>query len=240
MNYSLLRDSVATLIALLVALSWLVSVNQLAVRGVIQRTLSRKIVHVGTGPLFLLCWNLFSPEPTARFFAALVPGILTLTFFAVGIDWIKNPDLVQSVTRQGKPQELLKGPLYYGIAFIVCTLIFWRHSPVGILALMIMCGGDGLADIVGRRWGHHKLPINSDKSWAGSAAMFMGSVGFGLTYLIGFNALGNFQPPLELWETTGLIIGIAGVATVVEALPVQDIDNILLTIVGIGLGYLFL
>lgn len=35
-------------------------------------------------------------------------------------------------------------------------------------------GGDGLADIVGRRFGGVKLPWNSNKSWAGSLAMFIG------------------------------------------------------------------
>lgn len=37
------------------------------------------------------------------------------------------------------------------------------------------CGGDGLADIVGRRLGKgNPLPWNPEKSWAGSAAMFVG------------------------------------------------------------------
>ena len=39
----------------------------------------------------------------------------------------------------------------------------------------MMCGGDGLADIVGRRWGGAaRLPWNAAKSWAGTAAMFAG------------------------------------------------------------------
>lgn len=41
----------------------------------------------------------------------------------------------------------------------------------------LMCGGDGLADIIGRRFGSGaKLPHNSNKSWAGSAAMFTGAL----------------------------------------------------------------
>lgn len=57
----------------------------------------------------------------------------------------------------------------------VCTqLVCWRDSPAAMLTLALMCGGDGLADIVGRRFGSAKLPYNSGKSWAGSAAMFGG------------------------------------------------------------------
>ena len=37
-----------------------------------------------------------------------------------------------------------------------------------------MCGGDGLADVVGRRYGSAKLPFNHSKSWVGSLAMFTG------------------------------------------------------------------
>jgi len=53
------------------------------------------------------------------------------------------------MSRTGNPREILRGPLYYGIAFIILTIVFWKDSPVGMTALMI-CGGDGLADLVGR------------------------------------------------------------------------------------------
>ena len=33
---------------------------------------------------------------------------------------------------------------------VVTTAVFWRTSPSGLAALSLMCGGDGLADIVGR------------------------------------------------------------------------------------------
>ena len=41
-----------------------------------------------------------------------------------------------------------------------------------------MCGGDGLADLVGRRWGaSNRLPWNQNKSWAGSLAMLLSERG---------------------------------------------------------------
>ena len=42
--------------------------------------------------------------------------------------------------------------------------------------LCLMCGGDGLADIIGRKYGSLKLPFNKKKSWIGSVAMFAGEV----------------------------------------------------------------
>lgn len=231
------QDGAAALFTLSVAGSWLRLIEVLAARGRLESKLSRKIMHIGTGPLFVLCWQLFSTAPTARYFAALVPLILTGQFFAVGLGWIQSPETVQAMSRTGKPAEILRGPLYYGIVFIVCTIVFWRDSPVGILALMSLCGGDGLADIVGRRFGVHKLFFNPQKSWIGSLAMFVGSFIFGFSFLALFNHFQYFHPALDLVATAGSVTAIALVATIVEALPFQDIDNITLTAVAIVLGW---
>jgi phytol kinase len=223
-------------VTLVGSIVWLRSMDFLAYRGVLEATLSRKLIHIGTGPLFVLCWIFFSPAPIARYLAAVVPLLLTLRLLAIGMGWLQDPATVQAMTRTGNPQEILRGPLYYGIAFIICTVLFWRNSPVGILALMIMCGGDGLADIIGRRFGKHKLPFNPNKSWAGSAAMLLGSIAFGFAYLMLFNDLGHFHPPLNLAYTAGAVSAIALAATLVEALPIQEIDNITLTLVSLLLG----
>ena len=73
-------------------------------------------------------------------------------------------------------QELLRGPLFYVLIMTAVTAVFWRESPVGMMVLSLMCGGDGLADIVGRKFGAAKLPFNKSKSWAGSLAMFAGKL----------------------------------------------------------------
>jgi phytol kinase len=101
---------------------------------------------------------------------------------------------------------------------------------------MLMCGGDGLADIIGRRWGTHKLPLNPDKSWAGSAAMFGGSFGLALAMLVWFNTLGLFAASLNLGSTAGIVAAIALVGTMVEALPLRDVDNLTLTGAAVVLG----
>lgn len=230
------RDGAATLLAFGVATSWLRLIEVLATRGQLESTLSRKLMHIGTGPLFVLCWQLFSAAPTARYFAAIVPLVLTGQFVAIGLGWIQNPQVVQAMTRTGKPAEILRGPLYYGIVFIVCAIVFWRHSPIGILALMILCGGDGLADIVGRRFGSHKLFFNPQKSWIGSLAMFVGSFAFGFGFLALFNEFRNFAPALDLVTTARNVAIISFLATIVEALPFQDIDNITLTAAAILIG----
>ncbi|MEO0409984.1 MAG: phosphatidate cytidylyltransferase, partial [Cyanobacteria bacterium P01_A01_bin.135] len=69
--------------------------------------------------------------------------------------------------------------------------------------------------------------------------MFLGSLIFGLGMLWWFSALGYVAVPVS-WGTMGRVGAIALVATVVEALPFKDIDNLTLTAVSLGLGGLLL
>jgi phytol kinase len=230
------QDIVATLITFGVALAWLRLMDALAARGVFEQAISRKLIHIGTGPIFVVCWPLFSPQPAARYLAALVPLAITAQFVLVGAGVIKDPAAVKAMSRTGDRREILRGPLYYGIVFVVCTLAFWRTSPVGILALLLMCGGDGLADLVGRKWGTAKLPFNAAKSWAGSAAMLIGGFAFGFAFVVLFNAWGVLDPALSLpgaaWKTAAIAVA----ASVVEALPLRDVDNLTTTAVAVALG----
>ena len=92
----------------------------------------------------------------------------------------------------------------YGIIFILSTLFYWRQltgvrcaatrilptprTPASrrcaqILALVVLCAGDGFAALVGARWGgkyrSRSLPWSRSKSWPGSGAFVVASVAFG-------------------------------------------------------------
>lgn len=45
-------------------------------------------------------------------------------------------------------RELLRGPLYYVLILILSALAFWRDSPVGVISVSMMCGGDGMYEHV--------------------------------------------------------------------------------------------
>jgi len=230
------QDLVATALTFAIALAWLRILDALAARKVIGQNLSRKLIHIGTGPIFVLCWNLFSPQPAARYLAALVPLAITAQFVLVGAGVIRDPAAVQAMSRTGDRREILRGPLYYGIAFVVCTVAFWSSHPAGILALMLMCGGDGLADLIGRRWGRARLPINVSKSWAGSAAMLAGGFVFAFAFVALFNRLGAFGPPIGIGEVAWKTAVVCAAASLVEALPIRDLDNLTITVTAVGLG----
>lgn len=219
-----LQDLVAMVISFVVALAYLKLNDLIAMRRWLPEYITRKLVHIGTGSLFLLCWPFYSQAWHARWFAALVPATLTAVFALIGLGFIKKDAFVAAMSRSGNPRELLRGPLMYGIAFVAATLVFWARSPVGVILLMLLCGGDGLADVVGRRLGRIKLPSRRDKSWAGSAAFFLAGGVFSLAYLALFGAFGFMSVNLE--EALVPLLLTTSAAAAVEAYTPADFDNL--------------
>lgn len=214
----------AFIITTLASVAWLRLNNFLASRKIISNQLSRKIIHIGTGPIFVLCWQLFPESVYSPYLAALIPFLITIQFFLIGVGIIKDQSSVDALTREGDRREILKGPLVYGLVFVVLTILFWRNSPVGITALMILCGGDGMADIVGRRARSAKLLWSKRKSIAGTLAMFLGGLILSLAIGLYFNATYHFGISPGFMVVVLLIVNLA--TTLVETFPAWDLDNL--------------
>ncbi|XP_026662177.1 probable phytol kinase 2, chloroplastic isoform X3 [Phoenix dactylifera] len=179
---ALVQDGGAAALVLAGAYSLVRAFDTLTERNLIERSLSRKVVHVLSGLLFMSSWPIF--------------------------------------------RELLRGPLYYVVVLMFCSVVFWRDSPVGVVSLAMMSGGDGFADILGRRYGATKLPYNRQKSWIGSISMFIFGFFFSIGMLYYFSAFGCFHLDWDKAVERVAVVSLA--ATVVESLPVTEFvdDNI--------------
>ena len=226
----------ATLLTFAIAIFFLRMMDYIAERGWIDSKTSRKLIHIGTGPIFVLCWLMFPDLPASRWLAALVPLLITVQFALVGTGILKDEAAVKAMSRTGDRREILRGPLFYGIVFIAITLIYWKDSLIGIPALMMMCGGDGIADIVGRRVVSARLPWSSEKSVAGTLSVFAGGWLMTIFVFTIYVWIGAFSGPLTRFLLP--ILWIALGAMVVESLPFKDIDNITLTVVSALIGHL--
>lgn len=226
----------ATVFTFVIAIFFLRLMDFLAHRGVIESRLSRKFIHIGTGPIFVLCWLMYPDLPISRWLAALVPLLITVQFALVGAGVIKDEAAVKAMSRTGDRREILRGPLFYGVVFVAVTLIYWKDSLIGIPALMIMCGGDGIADIVGRRLNSPKLPWSPEKSLAGSLSVFVG--GWVLTmFIFAIYVWANvFNGPVTRFLLPVSLVALG--AMLVESLPFKDVDNITLTVVSALIGHL--
>jgi phytol kinase len=226
----------ALFLTFVIALAWLRLMDFAAQRGWIESRLSRKIIHIGTGPIFVLCWLMFPDVWYARWLAALVPLLITAQFALVGLGVMNDEASVKAMSRTGDRREILRGPLFYGIVFVVMTLVYWKDSPIGMTALMLMCGGDGLADIMGRGIQSPKLPWSKSKSVAGSLGMFIGGWALAAFILGMFVLAGVFPGPFSGYLVPITVIALAG--TLVESLPLRDVDNITVTLAAVALGHL--
>lgn len=220
------RDTAVALVGLIGASLWLKIWTSLAAAGQVDPKVSRKIVHTGSAPLFLLTWPFFSELASARFVAALVPLVFALRLVQARRG--KEADLVKAISRSGDASEALGGPFIYCLVLLGLTLVGWRSVPV-VVALVQMAVGDGLADIFGRKFGTKKWPWSSSKSVAGSAAFAAGGFVFSAGLVSWFGACGCALPGrLVTLSLPALCLNLAAVSlasAAVELLPIGD-DNV--------------
>ena len=204
-------------------------------KKIIDKSFSRKVIHIGTGPIFVLCWMIFPDDSISRYLAALVPFLIVLQLFLVGKGKIKDRTSILSMARSGEKTELLRGPLLYGIVFVLITIFFWKTIHA-VVALMILCGGDGIADLVGSRLRTARLPWTRNKTIAGSVAMFLG--GLLLVFVIILLVNENFLLQLNVWNIILPLFLISFVATIVESITPSDWDNLSVTVVSLAFSLL--
>lgn len=94
-----------------------------------------------------------------------------------------------------------------------------------------MAAGDGLADIIGRKFGSTKWPFNRSKSIAGTTG-FIGAATL-VTYalLVLYNSTGCFSMPLDSSMLFPKVLLISTLCSAVELIPWLE-DNISVPVAG--------
>ena len=177
---------------------------------------------------------MFSKAYGARVFASIVPLLNALRLFMAGKSSSSSSssgngeesELASAISRSGDAKEALGGPFIYVMVLLISTLFFWTDTPIGIVSVATMAVGDGVADLVGRRYGQtNKWFFNKDKSMAGSAAFVAGSfvASFSLiSWLIHMGSMDALSlSPLSLCIR---LLAIAIICAGVELIPIGD-DN---------------
>ena len=234
-------DIVAFIISFIVILM-LVQINaRIEKSGALSTTVTRKVIHTFAAPLWVLTWMLFSGGIFSRWLAIIVPLIFVLQFVMIGTGKSQNEDFVRSMSRSGDPRELLGGTLYYAFLMVVIGILWFYVPPDGNLAaatplaLIVfgcLAGGDGFADVIGRKYGgDKKFGIGgAEKTLAGVIGMFIGS------FLFSFVLVFLFSIEVATFSIVGLLIPIlivSIVSTIVEAITPKGLDNLTITIAAI-------
>jgi len=226
-------DIIATILSV-VMLTLVVKINSiLQEKEVLPSYITRKLVHILAGPVYILTWLFFSGGEYSRFFAMLVPMLFVIKFAGVGLGLLKDDDLVRSTSRTGNPRELLGGTLHYSVIMALSTLFLFdagkeSFNPSALVIIGILAGGDGLADILGRRFGRKPFGWGgARKTLAGSMGMLIGSFITPMLLVLAFTMRGT----IDLQSILLPLLILSLIATLIEALSPKDIDNITIALV---------
>ena len=231
------RDAACAAVGLVGASAWLKIWTTLASADLVDPKVSRKIVHSGSAPLFLLTWPFFTTEPAARVVAAAVPAVFMVRLLLARSG--RQPGLVKAISRSGDKSEALGGPFVYCVVLVALTLTSWR-SAEAVVAITQMAVGDGLADIVGRRFGKQKWPWSERKSIAGSAAFVVGAFTASVGLVSWFSMLGTPLGTLGAMPLPALaarLLFISAACGAVELIELGD-DNITVPAMAVALVHL--
>lgn len=181
----------------------------------------RKVVHIGTGNVIILAWLLQLPA-WVGITSAVLGGIVTLISYRLPI----LPG-VNSVGRKSL------GTFFYAVSIGVVTAVFWPlNLPYyGVIGILIMAWGDGLAAIIGQKFGKHPYIIfGNTKSWEGTLTMLF--VSYGIVSIVLFTVQGNI---LQTWLVG---IPVAMMATAVESIAIWGLDNLTVPLSSAGFAFL--
>ncbi|MBD3880649.1 phosphatidate cytidylyltransferase [Phormidium tenue FACHB-886] len=223
-SVSWLSESPDLWLQVAIALLWLTAVGLLAAG--LKRWFTgdpeiiRKAVHIGTGNVILLAWWLKIP--------AWVGIAASVLFSLVALLSYSLPILpgINSVGRKSW------GTFFYSVSIGVLIAVFWRQAPqYAAIGILTMTWGDGLAALIGQRWGQHRYKLMEiQKSWEGSLTMAL--VSYGVSSLILLSIQGNVP------QTWLVPLAIALVSTGLEAFSKLGIDNLTVPLGSAIVGFL--
>lgn len=134
----------------------------------------------------------------------------------------RDRERLVEINKDKKSGEDMEGVLWYLVMMSLAAFFGWRREMAGVVGLAMMSFGDGIAEVVGRRWGDWGRwwgEEDKGKSFAGTAgflvAGWIGSIGlvqvlqsFGLADLNGWNGVGRLGVVATVCAFVELVPGI--------------------------------
>lgn len=187
---------------------------------------SRKFLHIMTGNIAFLLPVFVTKEVMA--FLAAGPFIL-FTFLMSPYTPIKKIRGKTSAAGHGM------GLVYYSITWTILAYLFFDNMVVIAIGILSMSYGDGLASIIGIKFGKKKYKVLGDeKSYVGSFSMFI------FTFITIIIALFYYNINVTFYVILVLLF-IAFIASIVEGLTPKGLDNLTVPFVCVFIyWYVFL
>ncbi len=181
---------------------------------------TRKVLHIGTGNIVLIAWWLNIPAWIGIAAAVMFTGV-SIASYAL--------PLLPSVNNIGRRSW---GTCFYAISIGVLVAWFWplQMPSLAALGILVMTWGDGLAGLIGKRFGKHCYRVmGMTKSWEGTATM--GIVSFVVSLAMLWP--GCDRPLVAI----AIALAVALFATLLESFSKLGIDNLTVPIGSSALAY---
>lgn len=177
---------------------------------------TRKVVHIGGGLVSALL-PLFVKLNTAVFLGAV---LFLLLLFS------KRKKMLKSV-HEGYDDSF--GASFFAPGLIVTALLFWPINPLIFQGAALVLGlSDGIAGIVGVKYGKKKYNITGVKTIEGSVTFFLVTI-FVLCFVVYIS--GGLVPD-SVFGKSPTILGASLVLTLVEAALGKGWDNLFIPIIA--------
>jgi len=194
--------------------------NYLNKKNAITNEVSRKVVHIGAGTLYLAIY-FYNDDGYFSKYLNIVPNLLwtgILIWKSQQHSSVRQKyDLViGTMTRNHRGNELLRGPLFFNFVMIICGTILYK-TTLGSIIMGILTWGDGLAAVIGVRFGNQRK-IYQTKTLDGLLTMvFVGIIAsiIYISLLVDFRSIHLFKISLISFFTA-----------VIETLSPSDFDNL--------------
>jgi len=130
--------------------------------------------------------------------------------------------VTELAARRRDSGKFVMGPVTLGLGAMLSLLLY--PNPAAAIAIYALAFGDGLSSLVGKILGTIRLPFTGGKSLEGSLTCFLA------VFVATWSVSRRFTPSLA----------IAVFATLIEAMPLKDLDNIVLPVLAGALAWLIL
>ena len=182
-----------------------------------QKELTRKIVHIGTGPIIPFAWWFEVPKEIAIPIASIITIILFVNY---------RYRLVPSIEDIERKSF---GTIAYGLSITLLIILFWPENAAAVSAgVLVMALGDGFAGLIGKKVNSKSWKIlDQKKSIAGTLTM---TITTGIV-LIGITLITN--TPFNMIK----ILLVTFLAVALEQLSFRGIDNLTVPL-GVAISWL--
>jgi phytol kinase len=192
-------------------------------KNILKEEGARKFIHIGVSNWWILAMIFFEGE-NAIWFAIIAPAtFIVLNYLSYRLNILK------AMERNGKGSL---GTVYFPISLLILVIVTYgilgrEYAYIGGIGILIMGYGDGLAAVIGTKYGKHKL--KNGKSLEGSLTMFVTSLVVSLI-LLGISSV----PNVIIYS-----LAVASISTIIEYFTTRGLDNLTVPL-GASLFYYLL